>query len=563
MDKNYDVVILGGGLAGLTLALQLKKSQPDISIKILEMRKAEALTAAHKVGESTVELGTYYLREVLGLKDYLEKEHLPKYGLRFFFSPEMNDQIERRVEYGAGSDLHVPSHQLDRGILENDLEKMVIDLGVEVQLGARVTNVDFSEEGHTVEYQKGMDQCSEKAKWVVDASGRSNIIKRKESLMKDIEHHINTAWFRVNGNFDMDSWSADKEWASKLRGDFRRLGTVHFMGKGYWLWFIPLSSGITSIGIVADPRFHDFDTFNTLDAAFEWIKKHEPQCYEILNAKRDDVLDFKKLRKYSYNCEQFYSSENWALVGEAGAFLDPFYSPGTDFISLSNSWTADLILRDYNGEDIHTRSIIYDRVHKQLFNNWIPVYYEKYELYDNAQVMTAKITWDFAVYWGIPSLSFTNGAFTDIEVLRSLFTVKNSFGQRFGALNKVMQDFYLDWGRRENEPYVDQYFDPLSVSFMKGLQTGIERMHESSESLINQLESNLTLLTKMGSELFRCVSHRLNGTPADMPVNIHTMQLNSTKEELISQSADSDCLAYDLDIAEALSPIWLSEKLAV
>ena len=69
MKNHYDVVLFGGGLAGLTLSLQLKKDSPNISILILEKRTGNAPNAAHKVGESTVELGTHYLREVLDLKD--------------------------------------------------------------------------------------------------------------------------------------------------------------------------------------------------------------------------------------------------------------------------------------------------------------------------------------------------------------------------------------------------------------------------------------------------------------------------------------------------------------
>ena len=85
MQFDYDVIILGGGMAGLTLAMQIKQKQADISIAILELREEDAPLAAHKVGESTVELGTYYLREVLDLKDYLEEKHLYKHGLRFLF----------------------------------------------------------------------------------------------------------------------------------------------------------------------------------------------------------------------------------------------------------------------------------------------------------------------------------------------------------------------------------------------------------------------------------------------------------------------------------------------
>ena len=130
-----DVTIIGGGLAGLTLALQLKKAQAAISILVLEQRKSTAPASAHKVGESTVELGTYYLREVLGLGKYLDEQHLPKQGLRFFFSPEVHEVIEDRVELGARSNLPIPSHQIDRGRFENDLMEQLLEKGIATRRG--------------------------------------------------------------------------------------------------------------------------------------------------------------------------------------------------------------------------------------------------------------------------------------------------------------------------------------------------------------------------------------------------------------------------------------------
>ena len=63
-----DVAILGGGLAGLTLALQLRQQQPDLSVAVIERRAHPVREAAHKVGESTVEIGAYYFADVLGLR---------------------------------------------------------------------------------------------------------------------------------------------------------------------------------------------------------------------------------------------------------------------------------------------------------------------------------------------------------------------------------------------------------------------------------------------------------------------------------------------------------------
>ena len=95
MKDQYDVVILGGGLAGLTLSIQLKKQNPDIRVLVLEKREEQASEATFKVGESSVELGTHYMREVLDLKDYLDSKQLPKHGLRFFLSPKHKNDIHK------------------------------------------------------------------------------------------------------------------------------------------------------------------------------------------------------------------------------------------------------------------------------------------------------------------------------------------------------------------------------------------------------------------------------------------------------------------------------------
>ena len=84
-DNSYDVAILGGGLAGLTLARQLLMKRPDIRVAVIEKREFPVCETTCKVGESTVEIGAHYFGEELQLKKHLTDHQLPKFGLRFFF----------------------------------------------------------------------------------------------------------------------------------------------------------------------------------------------------------------------------------------------------------------------------------------------------------------------------------------------------------------------------------------------------------------------------------------------------------------------------------------------
>lgn len=105
-QATTDVVILGGGLAGLTLAVQLKNARPETDVVILDKRQGLAPEAAFKVGESTVPAGAHYFAQTVGMKEHLEKFHLKKNGLRFFQPAGGNHDLTRRIELGRGSSPH-------------------------------------------------------------------------------------------------------------------------------------------------------------------------------------------------------------------------------------------------------------------------------------------------------------------------------------------------------------------------------------------------------------------------------------------------------------------------
>ena len=560
-QSYYDVVILGGGLAGLTLSLQLRIKRPGISILMLEMRNGAASVAGHKVGESTVELGSHYLREVLDLKEHLEAEQLHKHGLRFFFKSHQKDDITTRVELGARKRLPVPSHQIDRGTFENYLIQRTQEQGTEFLLGARVKDVELTpaNEHHKVFYMHQGMEASVQCRWVADATSRASVLKRKLGFQKPMEHHVNAVWYRLKGVIDIDDWSDDATWKSYLKPGLRYLSTVHFMDKGYWLWVIPLGSKNTSIGIVADPAVHPFEEINTYDKAMKWMEKNEPLCFKMLAPKGKDLIDFLFLKHYAHHTGRLYSADRWGVTGEAGAFLDPLYSPGTDFIGMNNSWLSDLILRDLEEEDISVRASIYEQSHLAMIDNWIPVYQNQYLLMGNTQIMVVKIFWDWATYWSVPALLFTNRAFTDLRLLKELFSTPNSLGRKFGRLNKIMEDLFLEWAPYDTEIFSNRYIDPFDLNFMKKFQQDIEVQHEP-KALMEKIAMNMNILENVAAGIFRLISSQVKGTPLDMKVDPYTIRIDA-ENKVPSNPAKSDMsLDVDPDIQRDVELLWFYEK---
>jgi len=279
---KYEVIIIGGGLSGMSLAIQLKRATPELSILILEKREGEMLASTYKVGEATSEIGSFYLRDILGLKSYLIDNQLPKLGFRFFLSPNHRDNIARRVEVGSKISNPFPSHHIDRSLLENELVNQLKGLGVDFIQGATVVDIHLEKEEHTIQFEKENQLFKHSGSWIVDSSGRRAFLKRKLGLEKDLNHHINAVWFRIKQNIDIDSWSDDLSWRSSSDPGRRRLCTNHLMGKGYWVWIIPLISGNTSIGIVADPTIQPIEEFNTFDKAMGWLSRHEHPQYAVI-----------------------------------------------------------------------------------------------------------------------------------------------------------------------------------------------------------------------------------------------------------------------------------------
>ena len=499
-DARHDVVVVGGGLAGLTLALQLKQSDPGLDILVLERRAHPVPVATHKVGESTVEIGAHYFAQVLGLKAHLDECQLKKFGFRFFASEGRRD-IDQVTEIGASRFLSVPSYQLDRGIFENYLAEEATRRGIRVVTGALVREMALAtgKGDHRVGYTVGGTVHGVQSRWLVDACGRAGLIKKKLGLAEPNGHDANAVWFRMGERITIDDWSGSAEWQARCDPRSRWLSTNHLVGPGYWVWLIPLASGSHSVGIVADATLHPLEKMNTFDKAMDWLHEHQPRLFDELDGKRHQLQDFAFFRRYSYGCKQVFSGQRWALTGEAGLFLDPFYSPGSDFIAIANTYITELVGRDRAGRPIEAHAKIYDQIFHSFYESTLALYEGQYPIFGDPQVLPVKVIWDYTYYWGVLAQFFFQRRIADLSALSAL-RVELAHCQR---LNLEVQKLLREWSAarpeavRKNLPaMLDQaslpWFAALNASlndtldeagFRERIRASTRQMHALAEEI--------------------------------------------------------------------------------
>ena len=503
MKKNiYDVAICGAGLAGLTLARQLKQTLPNLSIILLDRLARPLPEATHKVGESTLSVGTYYLANVLGLQDYLDKCHLPKLGLRYFFGNTQGAFAER-PELGQ-SEFFQRSHpyQLDRGRLENDLRQFNIDMGIELLEHCSVKDIELSktlEIPHQITYtQADKKNKTIQALWVIDALGRRRLLQNKLGLAKPNNPRYNAVWFRLKGLVDVSDFVpvSNHQWHDRVPYNNRYYSTNHLCGDGYWVWLIPLSSGYTSIGIVADEEIHPFGSYHTYDLAYQWLEKHEPVLALHLRGKQP--ADFKKMPRYSYSSQQVFSSNRWACIGEAGIFTDPFHSSGTDLIALSNCLTTQMIELDLKaqltGEAVEEMNHFF-LTYRDRMTHRIQSYYS---CFTNEVVVALKYIWDIMTAWAFNSPLMYGSLLLDNHK-RALL---NQFYEHFAPLEERVQQLFLDWSKQSLQRVTYDYVDYTQIAFMNQHRGRNFAPQNTEQELIERQFANLELFEEFAQAIF-------------------------------------------------------------
>ncbi|MBA3962883.1 MAG: tryptophan 7-halogenase [Chthoniobacterales bacterium] len=428
-------------MSGASTAVLLLRENPGLRVLIVEKSKQ----FSRRVGEATVEISSYFMGRVLGMTQYLNEHHLAKQGLRYWFANKDVANLGEASELGGRYQVRLPSYLIDRSTFDEEVLRRACDAGAELLRPAAVSDVQLSPGAvQTITLKTNDTVRTITARWVVDASGVAALLARKNGWFVSNEAHPTAAaWSRWKGVKDWDSLElGDRfpEWSQAVYG-IRGTATNHITGDGWWSWWIPLKGGDVSVGVVFDQRLVHWPQDGKVgDRLREFLMKH-PVAREMLAQAEYDQEDVHWRKNLAYSSTTL-AGDGFVLVGDAAAFLDPFYSPGMDWISFTASAAADLIAAERRGEAMPERIARLNRDYGLSYRSWFDaVYRDKYEYLGEFDLMSLSLILDLGLYYlGIASQPYKLGPkallippFSE-RVSRPFYHLIRTYNRRFAQI---------------------------------------------------------------------------------------------------------------------------------
>jgi flavin-dependent dehydrogenase len=301
---DTDVLIIGGGPAGSTAATLLARR----GHKVLLLEK-ECHPRFH-IGESLLPMNIPIL-ERLGVLEQVRAIGVLKRGADFPVEGGNYNvfRFNRALRDSAGYAFHVRRSEFDQLLFEHARSN-----GVDARDGVKVERVEFDPRGRPalVHARQGDQLMTVRPRYVIDASGRDAFLGSKLGLKRRNSRHQSAAVF------------------SHFRGVPRREGddagnvTICRHAHG-WLWLIPLTDGVTSVGAVCSPDYLKQRGGETEAFLLRTLDSVEAARERMQDAVR--VAPVHVTGNYAYDCSRM-SGPGWALLGDAWTFVDPMFSSG-------------------------------------------------------------------------------------------------------------------------------------------------------------------------------------------------------------------------------------------
>ena len=294
--------------------------------------------------------------------------------------------------------MRLPSYQVDRSAFDEEVLRRAAVAGARVLRPASVTGVELFPVASSKSRSPMRDASRTiQARWVVDASGVAAMLARRNGWWRpNTEHPTAACWSRWKGVKDWDGYELAQKfpgWASAVHGT-RGTATNHVIGDGWWSWWIPLKGGDTSVGVVFDQRLVEWpEEPGKLGDRLKGFLMRHPVGREMLEGATFDEHDMHWRKNLAYYSTTF-AGDGFVLVGDAAAFMDPFYSPGMDWISFTTSGAAELIAAQRAGEPMAERVERHNRDFARSHRCWFEALYkDKYEYMGEFDLLSLAFNW--------------------------------------------------------------------------------------------------------------------------------------------------------------------------
>lgn len=457
--STYDLIVIGGALSGSSTALLAKRMHPKIKVLVIERNDQ----FKRRVGESTVEISSYFLGKVLGLSDYLLENHLIKQGLRFWFHNEKGQCPNSCSEIGPHYNVRLASYQVDRAELDEHLLDICRKEKIDVLRPAEVKAVELASGGlQKVQLRKDGELSDLESRWVVDASGVAKLLARKNNwVRRNEEHPISSAWARWKGVKSWDSKELHQRFPKYANRCFalRNTATNHLIGKGWWSWWIPLKGGDVSVGVVYDERLTQPPEGDKPADRLRGLLCTHPMAEVFLENAECREKDVHWRRNIPYWSENIIG-DGFALIGDAAGFIDPFYSPGMDWVSFTAYNAASLIVRERKNEVNPSEYSAKNALLTGSYHRWFKaIYKNKYYYMGDWELMKLAFRLDLGLYYlGVVSQPYKYGEKSfECAPLNGPHTrfpawLISFYNRRLATIAKRRLEIGT-WGRHNNDSY--------------------------------------------------------------------------------------------------------------
>jgi len=332
MTQSYDLIVVGGGPAGSTVAALTKKYAPHLRVLLLE----KARFPRHHVGESLLAGAMPVLEEMGAAEAVRSYGFVEKLGASFIWGAsrepwgfEFDGVISRLA--GQGQTLpqtYTRAWQVRRGEYDHLLLKHAAAMGVEVREGARVTGLRAARDGDTecvtgVEVRDDRGSWAASCAWLMDCTGQDALIGRAQGLREYDERMNNYALW---GYWKGAKWKHEYVGHPNLSRIF-----IATTPRG-WIWYIPVLRDTVSVGLVTHRQTLRDSAGPPEQLYFEELRGC-PEIAGLLDEARlvrispDQRRDVCAIQDWSYQSRRI-AGAGWALCGDAAGFVDPILSSG-------------------------------------------------------------------------------------------------------------------------------------------------------------------------------------------------------------------------------------------